>query len=321
MAEESGSAKFRVGTAALIVLIVCGLLTAVLAAPASGGSREIGEVVGRVVATVGLPLLIGWVVFRLGGRAAANPVIIIVALAGVFGAASQKIERRRAEDNLEDKLRALQDSRGADDPAARQKAADEAIGAIEQLGEADPRVRDDMQVVAQLLRKLQEPAQQLDAIIDEFLAAGGIKTATLPTLAAVDARLELVGRVRVKAELVRDRARTFVADAEAEMRAGGVDPSVIEGFLSSAREQPKRLELTVALRESMVRYFAAVHEMLTLLREHFGAWRTDPEGGTFTFDEGVPAADVEAYNRARALLKTEAAEQERLEQEIARAGK
>lgn len=320
MVEETGveKPKFRVGPAALAVVIVSGVIAAAMAMPEAQGSRAAGEVVGKVVATVGLPLLLGWVVFRLGGRAAAGPVIVFVALAGAFASLSKKVERRKAADNVEDKLQALRDARGAEDPAARQKAADEALAALEQLGQAHG---DDLKGMTQMLRKLQEPAQELDAMIDEFVTAGGVDTATLPTLAAVEARLALVGRMRVKAELVRDKAKTFATDAEAEMRAAGVDPAALEGFMRSMRENSRRLELTVELRESIVRFVVACQDMLTLLRKHFGAWRPDPDGGSFTFEEGVPAADIEAYNRAHAVLQTEAAAQGRLEQEIARASK
>lgn len=317
MTEETGEERprFRVGAGAWAVLIFCGLTAAVMAMPAAQGSREVGEVAGRVTATVGLPLLIGWVVFKLGGRAAANPVIIFVAVASVFGAVSRTIERRKAVDNVGEKLRALEDSR---DPEAHQKAAEEALGALEELGKSDPRVGKDMQVITRMLQKMQQPAEELNALAEQFLAAGGIKAASLPTLAAIDARIELVAEIEAKAALARDRAKNFVADGEAELRAGGVDPSVIEGFLSSAREQPQRLAAMVAMNESLVRYYAAVREMLGLLRKHHGAWST--EDG-LTFAAGVPKADVAAYNRAHALLQTESQEQERLAQEIARAGK
>lgn len=325
MAEETDPSAparpaFHVGWAARVVLIAGAALSGLLALSGSG-AREIGVVVGTVVAAVGLPLLVGWVVFRLGGRSAANPVIVGVAVVSVCGSMSRQAERRQAEENLGDSLRALKDRRMANDPEGRAKAANDAIGALEKLGETDTRNGDDMLVMARMLRGLQEPTQELQALAEEFQAAGGVMSTSLPTLAAIDARLELAGRIRARAEALRDKVKTFVADAEAELRHGGVDPQVIDGFLSAAREQGERLELTRELRESDIRYFAACQQILTLFRTHHGAWRSDPKSGSLVFDKAVPRADLEIYTRAAETIEAEAAAQVRLEQRIAGGGR
>ncbi len=312
MSDETGAdspagRRLEVGGAARVTLVVAAALTALIALPRARDPEGVGMLVGAVLAAVGLPLLAGWLLARAGRTSLVNPVIIVVALAAVGGA----ISRRRPDDReLREALREVAERR-SDDPAERVRAAERAAAAIEKAGEAGDA---DMQAMTRMLRRVQEPVAQLDALVATFRAAGAIKAKTLDSVAAIDARREMLARVRAQAELVRDMQKNFVADSEAELRRGGVDPEIIEGFLEQARSQPERLAAQLELRESDVRYYGICDRILELLRERFGGWRIDPKDGAIAFDS---KSDLATFSRAQQELRDEIELQERLEKTIA----
>ncbi len=308
MSEEKASNPHTkrglvVGAAARVTLVVAAALAALIALPRARDLMGGGMLVGAVLATVGLPLLAGWLLTRAGRTSLVNPVIIAVAIALVGGAISK--QRPDASD-VRDALREVAERRRGDE-AERLGAAPRAADGIERAADAGDV---DMQAMTRMYQRLHEPVEQLDALVGTFRAAGAIKAKTLDSMAAIDARREMLGRVRAQAELLRDRQKNFVADAEAELRKGGADPQIIEGFLGQARSQSPRLDAMLELRKSDVRYYAICDRILTLLRDRFGAWRIDPKDGAISFDS---KNDLAAFTRAQQELRDEIALQERLE--------
>jgi hypothetical protein len=307
MSEEKASNPHTkrglvVGAAARVTLVVAAALAALIALPRARDLMGGGMLVGAVLATVGLPLLAGWLLTRAGRTSLVNPVIIAVAIALVGGTISKQ---RPDESDVRDALREVAERRRGDE-AERVGAAPRAAAGIEKADTGDV----DMQAMTRMYQRLHEPVEQLDALVGTFRAAGAIKAKTLDSMAAIDARREMLGRVRAQAELLRDRQKHFVADAEAELRKGGADPQIIEGFLGQARSQSPRLDAMLELRESDVRYYAICDRILTLLRDRFGAWRIDPKDGAISFDS---KNDLAAFTRAQQELRDEIALQERLE--------
>lgn len=312
MSEETGTTgpapTLRVSGAARVILVVAAALVGLMLLPRARDPGGAGYVVGRVLGTVGLPLLVGWLLARRGWTASVNPAIILLAVGGVASAVPRQSDRdRELQAAMQDFAR-----RRADDPG-RAQAAERTAQAIEKAAEAGDT---DMQAMTRMLRRVKEPVVELERLTGEFREAGAVRAETLDSLATIDARRELLGRVRAQAERVRDLQKNFVADSEAELRSGGAAPEILDGFLAQARDQKARLDAMLELRESDVRYYAICDQVLELFRDRFGAWRIDPRDRALTFDD---PADLAAFNAAKKALRDEIDAQERLEAASARA--
>jgi hypothetical protein len=322
-------AKVLLAAVLLLVALARGIgLLRDLSTDPEAMARTVGEFAGSLFAVVlwfGMAWLLGWVVFRIGGRsrrAAAwgRGVLTVVMVFLLLGALGNTLDwmRGSAGGRVDRATIAQIEAIGRDAERERSRtmlrSISEAPPSVEEtLSEASSisaetfrRMEDaagDNEVLAAGLRAAQRaiaPQESLAAeyvrIMNELERDGAWDAATYDSPERLDAVIAGLNQaVQVFDRL--DGLRNAMPDAvEKDMLAQGVRPGLAADFCDGVRRgiqdsresRVHRLEgeILVLLRESRL-----------LLRQSWGAWSVDPESGEIHFDD--PAEEVmRRYNAA-----------------------
>lgn len=302
-----------------VALLVCAALSLALSWPRqmtpAGSGRE-GFLFGIGVSAIGLPLLSGWISRKLGNRP--GPAIVIVAVMFVV---TRLLEWKPSDEVVQ----ARAELAASIDEHAERRAAGDLEGSRERVLAAAERAMiaegkmtpDGAGVFTRLGQDMKEHAERHTGHVDALVEAGGCESRGLDSLAALDARQALVTGARNSAETTAAFLRTFMADAERDLRAAGVVESEIAGF-REGYEGGGKLRILGETLDAQARQFKACEARFGVLREHFGRWSNQADGVVFA--EDAPDAAVAAYNTATATINAEVGVLADLEQKLLAAG-
>lgn len=298
-----------------LVLVVCAAVSVGLSWPLAMQLPEAnrpGHLFGIGVAALGFPLLSGAISRKLGNRA--GPAIVVVALMFVMTRVlewkpSSEVSQARAE--LAASVDELAEKRAAGDRAA---TGERVVAAAEKAMIAEGKMRPDgAGVLTRVQRDLEDHAKRHAGHVDALVEAGGCESRGLTSLAALEARQALITSARGSAEATGAFLRTFVADAERELRAAGVVESEIEGF-RRGYEAGGKFRIIGDLCSAQARQFTACEALFVVLREQFGRWSDGADKVVFADD--APDAAVAAYNAASATINAEVVTLAELQQKL-----